>query len=235
MTNPNPTESTGRWPIVELRQYTLHAGRRDTLIELFDREFIESQEALGIRVLAQFRDLDAADRFVWLRGFANMADRATLLAAFYGGPVWQAHCEPANATMIDSDDVLLLKPAFADAPAAIETWQRADTDSAAMGGALIAVFGLAHGLAEAPPDALVTALAQALERACGTHAGAYVTEAAANNFPPLPVREGERVFVWIARFYRPVARDRLAGELRASAHLRPLQVLRLSPTKRSRF
>jgi NIPSNAP len=231
MTNPSHTESTGRWPIVELRQYTLHAGRRDALIELFDREFIESQEALGMRVLAQFRDLDAADRFVWLRGFASMAARAAGLAAFYGGPVWKAHREAANATMIDSDDVLLLKPAFADAPAAIETWQRADTDSAAMGGALIAVFDLA----DAPPDALAAALALALERACGTHAGAYVTEAAVNNFPALPVREGERVFVWIARFYNPVARDRLAEELRASAHFTPLQVLRLSPTNRSRF
>ncbi len=28
-------------PVVELRQYTLHPGKRDILIELFDREFIE--------------------------------------------------------------------------------------------------------------------------------------------------------------------------------------------------
>ena len=34
-------------PIVELRQYTLHPGQRDTLIDLFDREFVESQEAPG--------------------------------------------------------------------------------------------------------------------------------------------------------------------------------------------
>ncbi|MDX8463676.1 NIPSNAP family protein, partial [Mesorhizobium sp. VK2D] len=31
-------------PIVELRQYTLRPGQRETLIALFDREFIESQE-----------------------------------------------------------------------------------------------------------------------------------------------------------------------------------------------
>ena len=34
-------------PIVELRQYTLHPGKRDVLIDLFDREFVESQEASG--------------------------------------------------------------------------------------------------------------------------------------------------------------------------------------------
>ena len=36
-------------PIVELRQYTVYPERRDDLITLFDREFVESQEALGMR------------------------------------------------------------------------------------------------------------------------------------------------------------------------------------------
>ena len=55
-------------PIVELRQYTLHPGQRDVLIDLFDREFVESQEALGMKIVGQFRDLDNPNRFVWLRG-----------------------------------------------------------------------------------------------------------------------------------------------------------------------
>src|SRR5438105_1362157 len=93
-------------PIVELRQYTLRPGTRDTLIELFDREFVESQEASGMRIIGQFRDLDNPDRFVWLRGFPDMATRAQVLQAFYGGPVWKAHRDIANATMIDSDNVL---------------------------------------------------------------------------------------------------------------------------------
>jgi hypothetical protein len=40
-----------------------------------------------------------------------MHERAQSLAAFYGGPVWQAYRQAANGTMIDSDDVLLLRPA----------------------------------------------------------------------------------------------------------------------------
>jgi hypothetical protein len=98
-------------PIVELRQYTLHPGKRDVLIDLFDREFVESQEILGMYVIGQFRDLDNPDRFVWLRGFRNMTERLEGLTAFYSGPVWKKHCETANATMIDSDNVLLLRPA----------------------------------------------------------------------------------------------------------------------------
>eukprot|EP01036_Dinobryon_divergens_P006801 gene6801-9042_t len=105
---PSPTECA----IVELRQYTLHPGRRDTLIELFDREFVETQEATGMHVLGQFRDLDDEQRFVWLRGFDSMESRRVSLEAFYGGPAWQAHREAANATMLDSDNVLLLRPAW---------------------------------------------------------------------------------------------------------------------------
>src|SRR5258706_16365234 len=99
-----------RFPVVELRQYTLHSGMRDVLVGLFDREFVETQEATGMAVLGQFTDLDDADRFVWLRGFSDMDRRKVALANFYGGPVWKAHRVEANATMVDSDDVLLLRP-----------------------------------------------------------------------------------------------------------------------------
>ena len=44
--------------IYELRQYTLWPGKRETLVELFDREFLESQEATGMRIDGQFRDED---------------------------------------------------------------------------------------------------------------------------------------------------------------------------------
>jgi len=57
--SPRPAPpSAGAFPILELRQYTLHDGKRDTLIDLFEREFIEPQEVLGMKVIGTFRDLD---------------------------------------------------------------------------------------------------------------------------------------------------------------------------------
>jgi hypothetical protein len=102
--------SAVRHPVVELRQYTLRPGQRDVLIDLFDREFVESQEADGMAIVGQFRDLDDPDRFTWIRGFPSMPSRARGLASFYGGPAWKAHSAAANATMIDSDNVLRLAP-----------------------------------------------------------------------------------------------------------------------------
>jgi quinol monooxygenase YgiN len=96
--------------VVELRRYTLHPGRRDELIELFEREFVEPQEAAGAHLFGLFRSRAAPDEFVWLRGFRSMEARKEALEEFYFGPVWHRFRDAANATMIDSDNVLLLRP-----------------------------------------------------------------------------------------------------------------------------
>ena len=96
--------------VVELRQYTLRGGQRDQLINLFEHQFIEPQEVVGAQILGTFRDAEDADRFVWMRGFRDMSQRHAALEEFYGGQVWQANKAAANATIIDSDNVMLLRP-----------------------------------------------------------------------------------------------------------------------------
>lgn len=188
--------------IVEFRRYTLHPGQRDTLIDLFEREFLESQETTGLRVIGQFRDLDEADRFVWLRGFAGMPERATSLAAFYGGAVWQAHRHAANATMVDSDDVFLLKPAWPGSGIDDEAGMRAAPGSTALPAGLLdaSVFPLR---ASAGPDLLALCrdvFAPLLRRHGARRIAWYVTEESPNNHPRLPVHEGRPVLVGLALF-----------------------------------
>ncbi len=57
----------------------------------------------------QFADLDDPDRFVWIRGFDDMAAREKTLSEFYFGPVWQAHRDEANPMLVDNDNVLLMR------------------------------------------------------------------------------------------------------------------------------
>ena len=102
-------------PVIELRQYKIVHGRRDALIALFERNFVESQEATGARLIGQYRDLDDPDRFTWIRGFESMAVRGTSLHDFYFGPVWRANREAANAMLDDNDNVLLLRPSASGA------------------------------------------------------------------------------------------------------------------------
>ncbi len=92
--------SAVRYPVVELRQYTLRPGQRDVLIDLFDREGVESQEAAGMAIVGQFRDLDDPDRFVWIRGFASMPSRAPGAGQVLRRPVRDDHRRTA-ATSAD--------------------------------------------------------------------------------------------------------------------------------------
>lgn len=209
--------------IAELRQYTLHPGRRDELIELFDREFIESQEACGIRILGQFRDLDNPDRFVWLRGFDSMESRPKALNDFYTGPVWKANSAKANATMVDVSDVLLLRPS---APHTGLT--------AAQDGSPDSVFLLTLYLRDQPFDeAFLAGFDRTVRpRLPSEPLACLQTEHAENNFPSLPVRSGENVFVWLARFKNV---SQLEDWTRPDAISLSRQELRLTPTAGSRL
>jgi hypothetical protein len=196
-------------PIVELRQYTLHPGTRDTLIELFDREFVESQEALGIKVIGQFRPLDDPDRFIWLRGFPDMPTRARALEAFYDGPVWAQHRDAANGTMIDSDNVLLLRPAGPGAGFVLHDRRPPPGSTRIPDGLVVAtIYYVDPEDADQFADFFAAALAPVLRSAGASIAGVFVTEDAPNNFPSLPVREGEHALVYFAAFADESAYER---------------------------
>lgn len=231
--------------VVELRQYTLKPGSRDALIELFDREFVETQEAAGMAVLGQFRDLDDPERFVWLRGFPDMAARAASLTAFYGGPVWAAHRDAARATMVDTDDVLLLRPA-GPGDGLVDRSTRAAPGAAAAPQTI--VTATIHHVEEPELDGFLEFHERIVDpalRAAGAPALAtLVTEASPNTYPRLPVREGETVLVRLAAFFDRAAYDRHLDALSRSAAWRtasevldrmphPVETLRLQPTARS--
>jgi len=237
-------------PVVELRQYTLHSGKRDVLIDLFDREFIESQEALGITVIGQFRDLDRPDHFVWLRGFRDMSSRAKALTDFYGGPVWKAHREAANATMIDSDNVLLLRPALQTSGFSLEDMKRPPIGSYEASRSLV-VATIYYFKGPVAPDFVnffENTLKPFVTRLGATISAYFVTESSENTFPALPVRTGENVFVWLSTFQDLAAhenhvaalpkseqwRGEVSGDLARYLDRAP-EVLKLSPTARSQL
>jgi NIPSNAP len=222
-------------PVIELRQYTLKPGQRDALIDVFDRYFVESQEAVGMTIVGQFRDTRRTDRFVWMRGFSDMTSRHRALERFYGGPVWAAHKTAANDTMADSSDVLLLRPARKDTGFRVDSDPAAATQAHRHTTVLVGIYALA-----APPAGpLVSRFEREVVPRLQGHGidvkGVFVTETAPNTFTRLPVREGEQVLVWVGTVDRrgssPEQLDRLAT-LSALGNDVPA-VLDLEPTSRS--
>jgi NIPSNAP len=229
-----------RSAVVELRRYALRPGQRDTLIELFDSTFVESQEAAGIDLIGQFRDVDDPDVFTWVRGFKGMEERARSLADFYGGETWHANSKAANATMLDSDNVLLLKPARPDSAFLLP--DRRLEGEAAGGYVAAVILHLERCADEADVVSFFElAIAPGLAALEGSVLAYFVTEPSRNTFPALPVREGVNVFVFfvgcddrltLERVVDPGSRvSQTTAETPGLA--RPAEALRLEPTARS--
>ena len=152
-------------------------------------------------VIGQFRDLDDPDRFVWLRGFTDMATRARALDAFYGGLVWARHSESANATMIDSDNVLLLRPARPDSGFSLEG-RRPERHSADAPSDLVVatIYYPSTEHVHEFADFFASSIEPTVNGTDAAIIAVLVTESAPNNFPRLPVREGEHVLVAVTAF-----------------------------------
>ncbi|MCK6450664.1 MAG: NIPSNAP family protein [Alphaproteobacteria bacterium] len=230
--------------IVELRQYTLRPGMRDTLIDLFDREFVETQEAAGMKVIGQFRDLADPNRFVWLRGFPDMDARGRSLTEFYvDGVAWKAHRDAARATMVDTTNALLLRPARPDSGFRADAAARPPVGATALPDSL-AVARIDHFDAPVSPDVIESferGVLPALRDAGASYIAYFVTEPGANTFPALPVREGVNVLAWFAGLADRRGLERVQAGLAAAscgqaAGAKPpvgTKVLTLSPTARS--
>ena len=235
-------------PVVELRRYTLHEGRRDELIELFDREFVETQEAVGIQVIGQFYDVDEPDQFVWLRGFNDLPARAQSLHAFYSGPIWKTHRGAANATMIDSDNVLLLRLVHPTSGFSLKKGNRPKRGNHAVRHGFVAAT-IYYFNKPATFDFITyfeNTIHPELMEADVSVLAYFVTEDSPNTYPQLPVREGEYVFVWFAGFqdqdtYQShlarleksrLWKDEITKFLKKNLKGKP-EILRLTPTPRS--
>jgi quinol monooxygenase YgiN len=207
---------------------------------VFERELVETQEAVGIRILGTFRDPDDPNSFVWLRGFTDMSARADALQAFYGGPVWAQHRDAANATMIDSDNVLLLRPLDEASRLDLDPSRRPPLQAARAhaGAASVTICPLEPSRTAAFRDLFEAEIEPTLRQAGANVRARFVTEHSENTFPALPVREDEEVFVWLSLFSDDRARDEhvasvdlnalLAGRLASDP-----ETSRLDPTPRS--
>lgn len=206
ITNVSPDAN----PVVELRRYTLHPGRRQALLDVFERHLIDGQEEAGIRVGGTYTDEDDPDVFVWWRGFAGHAERVDALRTFYDGPVWAAHRDAANATMVDSDNVLLLRhtdpahPAPGAVPRAISGADRRP-DRVRLG-----VYE--HSGGAGVDRWLATEACTVLSDLLGVPVATWCTDPTPDGFPRLSVR-ADHVFVWAATFHDARHRDQACARL----------------------
>src|SRR5262249_8303009 len=158
--------------------------------------------------------------------------------------IWKTHRTAANATMIDSDDVLLLRSVSGELtrdPAA-----RAPVGASPPGSLVAATtYFLTPRGDEAFAAFFAQEVAPVLQDTGGAPRATFATEHSVNNYPRLPVRDKETVFVTVAHFDSIAAHEAHRHALvasRARQALQPAldralvastQTLRLQPTARS--
>jgi len=237
---PTPTSA---WPVIELRRYTLVDGAAVRFSRYFETWFPEAFQQLGALVLGHFSERDSADRFTWLRAYPDMAARASVNTAFYDGPVWREHKATLNRWIVDSDDVLLLRPLHPLAGlAALPAVDPVAEPDGAQGLAVAQLF-------QVTPGRLQACAAQA-EAWFGAYHGSGVTEAGilatldeANNFPRHPIRTDGTYLVWLGilrdeaavNALRPMFEATAAALQKAGLLAGPAQMLELAPGQRSRL
>lgn len=232
-------------PVVELRQYTLRPGKRDALIDVFEREFVDAQERAGIEVVGQFRDVDNSERFVWLRGFPDMPSRPNMLESFYSCPEWKSNREMVNEILVDYDNVLLLRNAWEGS--GFPTRARVQNEGSATTLVTASIHDLNRGAHDEFVSFFKTNVRSLLTGTGASSLASLVTETAPNNYPRLPVREGESVFVSFHSFENHASYDSHLESLNRATvwsevrtqmerwHTKPLQTLKLVPTPRSKL
>src|SRR5262249_3610318 len=149
-----------------------------------------------------------------------------------------------NPTMVDSDNVLLLKPVSPATAFPADRRPRAPVGATAPGDGL--VVGRIVYLRPSTPgkfqDFFDEKLKPQLLAAGDSIVAELVSEHSTNNFPRLPVREKDDVFVWFSVFKDAAAFEQqrrlladspqwreAAGELSLWSY-QPIETLRLQPT-----
>ena len=151
-----------------------------------------------------------------------MTSRAQALSDFYGGLVWKMHREAANATMIDSDNVLLLRPVHLTSGFSLENMKRPPVGSDEVPTSLIVatIYYFEHSV----PSDFINFFKHTLKpvaTSLGATTSAYfMTENSENTFPALPVRAGENIFVWFSIFQNSAAYGNYVAALSQSERWR---------------
>ena len=241
--NMKKTSPSSDYTVVELRRYTIAPGGRERFARYFETWFPEAFQQLGAVVFGHFFERERSDHFTWLRGYRDMPARAAVNQAFYGGAVWREHKAALNRLMVDSDNVLLLRPLYGDS--CIPALRAVDPVAEPRGAQGIVVVQLF----KIDPDRL-DAFALAAEAWFVNYRGRGVIEAGVlatldqpNNFPQHPIRTDGTYVVWLGVLRDEDALDALRptfAEAAATLQLggmleEPAELLVLDPGKRSRL
>lgn len=84
----------------EIRRYQTRPGRRDEFVRYMEDVVLPFQASTGMSVTASFVVEDDPDGYVWIRRFADEAERAARYAATYEHARWTGEIAPRVGALL---------------------------------------------------------------------------------------------------------------------------------------
>jgi len=239
-----PQARLSNFQVLEFRRYTIKEGEREHFAQYFDAYFPEALQQLGTIVAGDFFERKNSSGFTWIRGFHTLEDRAVVNAQFYAGSVWKEHKKTMNDLIVDSDNVMLLRPLSPERGIPILPSIDPIVEANGVQGIVVAqIFAVKADSVEAFAKAAEPTFAS--YRAAGVReAGVLVTLDVPNNYPQLPIRTDGPFLVWLGVLkdkqmleneFNPLA-ERSLQSLSATGLIRGAsESVVLDPARRSRL
>ena len=192
--------------VLEIRNYLFKENMAEHFIDYFEANLIFSLQDANMPILGQFRLNGEPERFVFIRGFSDMAARLAALRDYYSGPVWEKWGAVANEMMLEWHNVHLLRPLGSTD---LTCGLNADSMSADLAEGTISPYvgvvgidfyeaqsGKRAGLIEAFQSNVVPAY----EREAIQVRGLLVAEMSENEYPRLPAIQNEDELVVVTAY-----------------------------------
>lgn len=95
--------------LFELRQYRVQPGQRENWVKFFEEVIVPFQTARGMTILGSWTGEEEDDLFVWIRRFADEADRERLYAAVYESDEWKNTIGPRAGELLQRGKAVITR------------------------------------------------------------------------------------------------------------------------------
>jgi hypothetical protein len=187
--------------VLELRNYLLKPNMADEFNSYFNKHFVKPMTELSGYTLGQFQIKGVNDKFVWLRGFTDMSTRVKFLNDFYINSLsWKEFGSGANAMMINSDNVYLLRPLTKGKNAAEQSETINGNFLQTDKGITVIDFYICNSTLDKTIDLFNTSYLPFLKTLNIEDISLWVSEMTENDFPRLPVFQDKNLLVTISNY-----------------------------------
>lgn len=203
--------------VIELRNYLLRPGKRDSFIIGFEDKILDTLNVRGNYVLGQYRLKGAEDNFLWIRGFNDMPSRMNALKSFYSCKYWEEVVWIPKAYLLNYTNVNLLKPLiFTDKNQNRSSDFPSDWFGKPKGIAVVDYYYATNGWLDKLVEFIKTKYDPVIRASNVENISYWISEQAINDYVDLPAYQDKNLLVTISFYENEKAYENTIKKINAT-------------------